>query len=48
LRLVHGGGRVPGIALRVGKFTEAPRLLRQIPADFRLPFGSRVSITLLR
>jgi hypothetical protein len=43
MRLVRGGGRVPGIALRVGKVTEAPRLLRQMPADVQLTLGSRVS-----
>jgi hypothetical protein len=42
MRPIRGGGRVPGLALRVGQFTEAPCLLRQIPADFRLAFGSRV------
>jgi hypothetical protein len=43
MRLVGGGGRVPRLALRVGKITEAPRLLRQMPADFRLALGSRIS-----
>ena len=43
MRPERGGGRVPGLALRVGKVAKAPRLLRQMPADFRLAFGSRVS-----
>ena len=43
MRPVRGGGRVPGLALRVGKITKAPRLLRQMPANFRLAFGARVS-----
>ena len=43
MRPVRGGGRVPSLVLRVGKITEAPRLLCQMPADFRLAFGSRVS-----
>ncbi len=43
MRPVRGGGRVPRVALRVGKITEAPRLLRQMPADIRLALGSRVS-----
>jgi hypothetical protein len=43
MRPVRGGGRAPGLALRVGKITEAPCLLRQIPADFQLALGSRVS-----
>jgi hypothetical protein len=43
MRAVRGGGRVPGLALRVSNVTEAPRLLRQMAADFRLTLGSRVS-----
>jgi hypothetical protein len=43
MRPVRGGGRVPRVALRVGKITEAPRLFRQIPADFHLALGFRVS-----
>src|ERR1039458_5950270 len=39
---VAGGGRVPGRDLLVGKMTEAPRLLRQMLADFHLARGSRV------
>jgi hypothetical protein len=43
MRLVRGGSGVPGVALSVSKITKAPGLLRQMPADFQLAFGSRVS-----
>jgi AraC family transcriptional regulator of arabinose operon len=42
MRPVRGGDGVPGLALRVGKITKAPRLIRQMPADFRLAFGASV------
>jgi hypothetical protein len=43
MRPVRGGGCVPRVALRVGKFAETPRLLRQMPADIRLALSSRVN-----